>query len=184
MRYREGIGVAAFALLYLGAAHAAGDGSAAQEAFFANLHELCGQSFAGATEFPEDPDDPMVGKKLIMSVQSCSEDEIRIPFRVGEDTSRTWLLTLADGRLLFKHDHRHPDGTPDEITMYGGRATADGTPDRQSFPADADTVELIPEAATNVWTLEIDSDSRQFTYYLERHDKPRYKAVFDLSAPA
>jgi hypothetical protein len=87
----------------------------------------------------------------------------------------------ADGRgLIFKHDHRHADGTPDKVTMYGGLAAPDGTPHRQSFPADAETAKLIPEAATNVWTLELNTGKRQFSYYLERHEQPRYKAVFNL----
>lgn len=50
----------------------------------------------------------------------------------------------------------------------------------QSFPADAETTELIPEAATNVWTLQIDPEKKQFVYYLERQKKPRYKAWFNL----
>ena len=79
-----------------------------------------------------------------MSVETCGEKEIRIPFRVGEDRSRTWVLTLTDGGLLFRHDHRHADGTPDKVTMYGGLAAPDGTPLRQSFPADAETARLIP----------------------------------------
>ena len=116
----------------------------------------------------------------MMFVESCSERELRIPFQVGEDKSRTWILTLTDKGLLFKHDHRHPDGTPDKITMYGGWADASGSPYLQRFPADADTAKLIPEAVTNVWTLQIIPDKQQFTYSLERHAQPRYKASFSL----
>jgi hypothetical protein len=107
---------------------------------------------------------------------------IRIPFHVGEDKSRTWILTLTDAGLLFKHDHRHADGTPDKITMYGGLAAPSGTQYTQSFPADAETAKLIPEAATNVWTLQINPEKQQFMYYLERHKEPRYKALFNLKA--
>ena len=55
-----------------------------------------------------------------------------------------------------------------------------GTAQAQRFPADADTTKLIPEAVTNVWKLEINPETRQFTYSLERHGKPRYEAVFNL----
>jgi hypothetical protein len=151
-----------------------------QKAFFENLKKMCGQRLEGETRFPLDADHPMAGKRLIMSVESCSESELRIPFQVGEDKSRTWLLTLTEKGLLFKHDHRHADGTPEKITMYGGWADTSGTPYLQHFPADADTAKLIPEAVTNVWMLEILPEKRHFTYSLERHAKPRYKAVFNL----
>ena len=155
----------------------------AQKAFFQNLKKLCGQRFEGQTIFPTDQAHPLVGKKLVISFSTCGEKEIRIPFHVDEDKSRTWVLTLTDQGLLLKHDHRHADGTPDRITMYGGLANEVGTPYRQSFPADAATAKLIPEATTNVWTLEIDPDKQQLTYSLERDAKPRYKGVFDTKSP-
>ena len=153
-----------------------------QRAFFENLKRLCGQQFEGETAFPLDKEHPLAGKRLVMSVGTCREKEIRIPFHVGEDKSRTWVLTLTDAGLLFKHDHRHADGTPDKITMYGGLAAPSGTQYTQSFPADVETAKLIPEAATNVWTLQINPEKQQFMYYLERHKEPRYKALFDLKA--
>lgn len=154
------------------------------KAFFQNLAKLCGQRFEGHTEFPPDPNHPLAGKKLVMVVESCSKDEIRIPFHVGEDKSRTWILTLTDKGLLFKHDHRHADGTPDRVTMYGGWAATNGTAHMQRFPADAETAKLIPEATTNVWTLELIPDKQQFTYYLERHNEARYRARFNLKPQA
>lgn len=154
-----------------------------QKAFFTNLKKMCGKRFEGETQFPLNADHPMAGKRLVMSVATCSETELRIPFLVGEDESRTWVLSLTEKGLLFKHDHRHADGTPDEITMYGGLAAPGGTPYLQRFPADADTAKLIPDAKTNVWTLEILPEKQQFTYYLERDDKPRYKAMFNLVTP-
>ena len=165
---------------YVGSASFAHSQADSQKVFFANLIKLCGQQFEGETKFPQDPQHPLFGKKLIMKVASCSENELRIPFQVGEDKSRTWILTLTDKGLLFKHDHRHEDGTPDKITMYGGWAAVDGTAHAQKFPADAETAKLIPEAVTNVWKLEINPEMRQFTYSLERHGKPRYEAVFSL----
>lgn len=148
--------------------------------FFQNVRKLCGQRFEGATEFPKDePGHPLAGKKLTISIEQCSDNEIRIPLQAGEDKSRTWILTLRDGRLLLKHDHRHADGTPDKVTMYGGWGT-EGDANRQRFHADIETAKLIPEAATNIWTLELDAAKEQFIYALERHGQPRYKAVFKL----
>lgn len=188
---RNVVGLLLLLLVLLGLAHSrqAKQGSTrsarlvSQKAFFNNLMKMCGQRFEGVTDFPQNADHPMVGKKLIMSVGPCSQNEIRVPFQVGDDKSRTWILTFGVKGLLFKHDHRHPDGTPDQITMYGGWGDEGGTVHRQSFPADPDTVKLIPEAATNVWTLQINPEKQQFMYYLERNNQPRYRAYFDLKPP-
>lgn len=158
-------------------------GVEAQKAFFENVKKLCGRKFEGATDFPQDPAHPLAGKRLVMHVETCGAGEIRIPFHVGEDRSRTWVLTLTPGGLLFKHDHRHADGTPDRVTDYGGLASDDGSASEQRFPADTLTAGLIPEAKTNVWTMRIDEKKKRFTYYLERDGKPRYRAYFDLGKP-
>ena len=154
----------------------------ARTRFFGKVRELCGQRFEGETEFPPDETHPLAGKKLVITFEQCGENEIRIPLHAGEDKSRTWILTLRGDRLLLKHDHRHPDGTPDKVTMYGGWAR-EGDARRQRFAADEETAKLIPEAATNVWTIELDAASGRLTYALERHDQPRYKAVFSRTKP-
>ena len=158
-------------------------GARAQKAFFKNMKKLCGRQFEGATDFPADPSHPLAGKRLVMHVETCGEREIRIPFRVGEDRSRTWVLTMTPDGLLFKHDHRHEDGTPDRVTNYGGLASGDGTAREQRFAADAFTARLIPEAKTNVWTMQIDDAKKRFMYHLERDGAPRYRAYFDLAKP-
>ena len=160
----------------------AADARKAQKLFFENLSKICGERFEGVTEFPQDPKHDFAGKKLVIHVESCADNEVRIPFHVGEDTSRTWLLKLSDEGLLLKHDHRHADGTPDEVTMYGGWAT-EGNEWRQRFAADGETAKLIPEAATNVWTLEFDAAAGRFIYALERNGQPRYKAVLSRLKP-
>ena len=149
-----------------------------QADFFSKLSQYCGKTYYGKSVYPDDPGHDFAGKILEMHIKDCSDTEIRVPFKVGDDTSRTWLFTKTDKGLLLKHDHRHADGTPDEITMYGGYASAIGS--RADFAADAHTAHLIPDAATNVWSLSFDDEHETFSYYLERHAKPRYKAVFDL----
>lgn len=149
----------------------------ARDQFFATLKGLCGARFEGAMTFPADGQHEFAGKRLVAQIASCSDDEIRVPFQVGEDRSRTWVFSRTAGGLQLKHDHRHADGTPDEVTMYGGLASATGTPLQQSFPADAYTAKLIPAAATNVWTLSLSADGASLTYHLERDAKPRFTAV-------
>jgi len=150
-----------------------------QQAFFDKVKSMCGTRFEGKSVFPEDPSDSFSGKLLVAVIETCGDDEIRIPFMVGPDTSRTWVLKRTVNGLQLKHDHRHADGTPDEVTLYGGVAVDTGSAISQSFPADSYTADLIPEASTNEWFLSFSADGQELTYYLERHGKPRFKAVLN-----
>ncbi|QIL77288.1 hypothetical protein [Hymenobacter sp. HDW8] len=151
--------------------------------FFGRLSTLCNQTYAGKVVFPEGGKDPFAGKALVMQVQSCSPTEIRVPFYVGEDKSRTWVFTKSAQGLLLKHDHRHPDGTPDSVTMYGGYAKVGGSPYSQSFPADDYTAKLLPAAATNEWSTVLSEDRKTFSYILKRAGQLRFQADFDLTKP-
>jgi hypothetical protein len=118
-----------------------------------------------------------------MHVRSCSDDEIRIPFHVGEDRSRTWVITRTAGGLRLKHDHRHADGSEDAVTQYGGDTDGAGSATLQEFPADAFTATLIPAAATNIWTVEMVPGER-YSYRLRRVGTDRrFRIDFDLSTP-
>lgn len=158
--------------------------------FFDNLTLLCGKTFEGkivADQPPPAADDPFVGKRLIMHVRDCTSDEIHIPFLVGEDRSRTWIITRTKSGLRLKHDHRHEDGTPDELTMYGGDTLLSGTETRQSFPSDAQTVTLFTEqdrlvSVPNVWSLELNPGS-SFFYELLRPSGRLFRVEFDLKKP-
>jgi hypothetical protein len=152
-----------------------------RDAFFQTLAGMCGQKLEGRTVYMIEPSEPFVDARLTMHVAACDERELRIPFLVGDDASRTWVITQTEQGLLFEHDHRHEDGTPEDVTDYGGYATADGSRYRQRFPAHAATARMIPEAATNVWTLELRPSEGVFVYDLERHGAPRFRAVFALS---
>ena len=151
--------------------------SESQDEFFRMVASFCGTSFTGQSNFPEDPGDAFRGKDLVAHIETCKPNEIRIPFSVGEDHSRTWVLRRVEGGLQLKHDHRHEDGTPDEVTMYGGTTLSTGSHLAQSFPADDYTAGLIPEAATNEWFLSFSEDGIELTYYLERQGKPRFRAT-------
>lgn len=152
--------------------------------FFDRVAALCGQRFRGEPTYVPGPEHPMTGARLEMHVADCTDSVIRIPFIVDGDRSRTWVLTRGDTGLLFKHDHRHADGTPEDTTMYGGWASSVGSATRQAFPADAYTASLIPDASTNVWTLEIREPDGRFIYDLQRHGQARFRAEFDLQSSA
>ena len=153
-----------------------------QQAFFDRVKSMCGARYEGESVYPEDPGDAFRGQLLVAVIESCTDDEIRIPLLVGPDASRTWVLKRTTAGLQFKHDHRHEDGTPDEVTLYGGVAADPGSHLSQSFPADSYTADLIPEASTNEWFLSFSEDGQELTYYLERHGKPRFKAVLNKAA--
>ncbi len=127
--------------------------------------------------FPSDPKHDFAGKTLRAHIATCSSTEVRVPFQVGEDRSRTWVFTRSPSGLQLQHDHRHADGTPDPVTMYGGFANASGSALMQTFPADPYTAKLIPAAATNVWTVHLSPDGSELTYQLERDGKLRFVAV-------
>ncbi|OKL40640.1 hypothetical protein [Pontibacter flavimaris] len=154
-----------------------------QQSFYQSMSSLCGQSFSGKVVFPADGKDPFAGAPLMMIMQNCSDSTIRIPFIVGEDKSRTWVISKTAEGLQLKHDHRHEDGTPDEVTMYGGMASTSESELEQRFPADAYTAELLPAAATNEWTLALSPDGKTFSYILKRDNQLRFRADFDLTKP-
>lgn len=155
--------------------------AAGSVAFWDSLQKLCGKAFAGTVAAAPADDVTFKDKELVMHVRACEKNRIRIPFFVGADKSRTWVLTRKKDRILLKHDHRHEDGTPDKVTMYGGWTTNGGSISRQMFPADEETVEILPAAAANVWWIEI-VDGQYFTYNLRRVGTDRYFSVkFDLT---
>lgn len=149
--------------------------------FWKQLQSLCGKAFAGEVSDTAG-NGAFVNKLLVMHVHSCNDSTIRIPFFVGDDRSRTWVLTLSNDRILLKHDHRHKDGNPDSITMYGGLSTNSGLAEIQFFPADQQTVDMLPEAAGNIWWMTL--NKKHFSYNLRRVNTARVFTVrFALSIP-
>lgn len=164
----------------------------AQSQFLANLASLCGQAFAGriiANQPTPTTPDAFEGKELVMHVRGCEQPqtELRIPFHVGDDHSRTWVLTRTETGLRLKHDHRHADGSDDAQTMYGGDTAAVGTAVRQEFPVDNYSVELFKRegsnaSVTNTWAMEVETGKR-FLYELSRPGGRLFQVEFDLSKP-
>jgi hypothetical protein len=156
--------------------------------FLAALGALCGKAFEGRITInaPAAPDDPFVGQKLVMHVRECAPNVLRVPFHVGEDRSRTWVLTRTASGLRLEHDHRHADGTSDALTMYGGDTVDAGSANRQAFPANAFSKALFERegravSIRNVWTLGIEPDER-FVYELSRPGRS-FRVEFDLATP-
>ncbi len=162
-------------------------GQPAQEQFFRRLAGLCGQAFEGRVASPPvEADGAFAGKRLVMHVRDCGKDEIRIPFHVGEDRSRTWVVTRTASGLRLKHDHRHSDGTEDRLTRYGGDTAGEGTVRRQEFPADSESKSLfvregIEASTANIWAIEIEP-GRMFAYELRRPGR-YFRVEFDLGRP-
>lgn len=157
-------------------------------AFMERLARYCGQAFEGrvVANDPADPNDPFAGQRLVMHVRECDDGEIKVPFHVGADRSRTWILTRVDDGLRLKHDHRHEDGTDDVLTMYGGDTAEAGTAGRQQFPVDQFSKDLFERegrqvSMTNVWAMEIEP-GETFVYELARPGR-LFRVAFDLTTP-
>lgn len=154
-----------------------------QAEFWRSLSALRGQSFAGVIVEDSTASPDFAGKALVMHVARVEPGRILVPFHVGDDRSRTWVFTRHDNALRLKHDHRHADGSEDDLTQYGGDTRAPGSPTAQEFHADAHTAAILPAAATNVWTVEI-IPGRTYTYALRREGTDRrFRVEFDLTTP-
>lgn len=163
-----------------------------QDVFFAALTAHCGKAYAGRLASDQEVDADMRGKAMVMHVRRCSPDRIEIPFHIdglgpdgGWDRSRTWIVTRTATGLRLKHDHRHADGSKDELTMYGGDTVDSGTTTRQTFPVDSESIALFTRTGrsvsnTNIWSIETNADA--FTYGLSREGRD-FRVSFDYSQP-
>jgi hypothetical protein len=152
--------------------------------FLRNYFDYCGYAYEGRSVMVDLGDDhPLDGADLLMILDHCKEHEVRIPFYVNEDRSRTWILRRTDRGLHLSHDHRYEDGTPYEQNLYGGYSDGRGTALQQFFPADERTIEERPARAINVWENEFDRENERYYYRLYLAGELRYEAEFDLSRP-
>ena len=157
--------------------------------FMARIAGHCGEAFAGriVVNEPATDNDPFAGQALVMHVRECKAGELRVPFHVGADRSRTWVITRTADGLRLKHDHRHEDGSDDAVTMYGGDTTSAGSELRQEFPVDAFSIALferegLKASVTNTWAMEIEP-GRRFLYELRRPGGRLFQVEFDLQTP-
>ncbi len=162
------------------------------DAFLGRLAQHCGKAYAGRIVANTPPDgeappasDPFEGKALVMHVRECLDGELRVPFHVGDDHSRTWIITRTPTGLRLKHDHRHEDGSEDAVTMYGGDTADPGTEERQEFPVDGYSIEMflregLAASVNNTWAMEVEPETR-FLYELSRPTGRLFQVEFDLS---
>ncbi len=155
-----------------------------------HVSSLCGQAFAGALT-SEDPNDAdFAEQSMTMHVRRCEEQRFEIPFHIGEDRSRTWVLTRTGQGLQLQHDHRHEDGSEDAISLYGGYTdtrSSKTTPSSEftlHFPADDFSKQLfeangLSPSVANVWSMEIIPGER-FSYILTRPER-HFRVDFDLT---
>ena len=154
------------------------------DAFFSAIEQHCGRAFEGKVAVDNQPS-AAFDAKLVMFVRKCEQAELQIPFYVGDDASRTWIIKKTGSGLSLKHDHRHEDGTNDPVTMYGGHTRGAGYNQIQSFPVDQYSKELfaqqgLPQSITNTWQVYIYPD--MFSYRLVREGR-EFRVDFDLTKP-
>ncbi len=148
--------------------------------FWQELNQLKGKAFSGTIIAGPKNDTAFTGKNLVMHVRKVEKDKIYIPFFVGNDSSRTWVLTKNKSGILLKHDHRHKDGSSDKVTMYGGKTSNTGSKTKQLFPADQETTNLLPSAIGNIWWIDL-VPGEYFTYNLRRVNSDLLFSIkFDL----
>lgn len=156
-----------------------------QEVFFNTIAEHCGKAYEGrVTSGDPETDATWMNNRIVIEVRECTEDRIRIPLHVGDNHSRTWIITKTQMGLELKHDHRLEDGSDDPMTMYGGTTVTLGTPDSQAFPADEYSKQLFTQldatvSITNTWWMSF-PDENTFRYRLSRPNREFHVDV-DLS---
>lgn len=77
--------------LFVSAAAMAESNPVPSNQFWETLQTHCGNAYAG--KLADGQDRPEFTGDLVMHVKTCSDREIKIPFFVGDDLSRTWILT-------------------------------------------------------------------------------------------
>ena len=156
-------------------------------AYFERLTQLCdGQAYAGRLVSTDEADADFRDADMTIGPATCTGLMVRVPFRVGDDRSRTWEITRTTEGIRLKHDHRHRDGTEDVLTQYGGDSLPTGTSTRHDFPADDETKALfvregIEVSTQNTWVVEIEPGDL-FAYQMSRPNR-LFRVEFDLSEP-
>ncbi|WP_298632783.1 hypothetical protein [uncultured Umboniibacter sp.] len=144
------------------------------EAFWQQLSLHCGMQYQGVMVSDDEVDADFARANMLARFEQCSASEIRVPFWVGDDKSRTWVFTRQGETIEFRHEHRHSDGSFDEVTGYGGFGEPTDVNGQLDFPADEQTKAVfnatgLTVSLVNVWTVE--SSAEQFVYQLKRPNR-------------
>jgi hypothetical protein len=155
--------------------------------FVQRLRAHCGNAYVGKIVSEDADDDDWRSEEIIVAVQ-CTREGIRMPLHVGENRSRTWVLTRDGAELELRHDHRHEDGSEDALTQYGGFSDPKAqSGSRQNFPADESTKILfdkedIPVSKQNTWAMEVRPSQGLIAYEMSRPER-FFRIEFDTSKP-
>jgi len=163
--------------IFLMSMHLSASDGKPRDEFWSALQALCNLTFQG--EIALNKSTHKLEGVLEIKVHKCSPNRIEIPFAIGEDRSRTWILTRTQTGLRLKHEHRMPDGSLDEVTDYGGDTQTVGEAGRQTFIVDDYTRELVKGTDKNVWVFEIKDNSLAYELY-KGDETPVFRAVFQL----
>ena len=155
-------------------------------AFFNSMTKLCGKSFAGKLVAGDASDTDFAKADMRAHVRECSDSEIRIAFDVGEDRSRTWIISKVGDGLRLKHRHMLKGGTEDPVSQYGGDTQNSGSATRQEFPADEFSKQMFVAegrvaSTTNVWAFDL-QPGISLIYELSRPNR-LFRLEFDLKKP-
>jgi len=150
---------------------------------FSDLSAHCGQSYQGTVTSDDPRDADWASQTLVIEFRECMADVVRIPLHVGEDRSRTWVVSRMVDGLRLKHDHRHEDGSEDVLTQYGGDTIVPPADGRAEFPADQFSKDLfeaegIPVSMDNVWSITLTETT--LIYALDRPSR-HFEVTFDLT---
>jgi hypothetical protein len=163
---------------------AADPADAPRDAFFATLASHCPNAYRGRLAVAPPGDAMLTGtEELIVHFRECGADTLRLPFHIEReatgdwDRSRTWMFMRTPDGLELRHDHRHEDGTPDEVTMYGGHTVDEGTATRQEFIL---AERQAPDGSPLGWRVEIEF-GRRYTYGTIRGGEWTWRVDFDLT---
>ena len=146
---------------------------ASDTGLFEKLSANCGKAFMGRTKLDPAASETYRAVDIILHVRDCSDNQIQMPMHVGDNHSRTLIISkLDDGRLQLQHRHTHEDGSPDDLTLYGGftkQGSGDGM--RANFHVGDYTRQLfidhkIQRSLENVWTISM--GDKTATYELHR----------------
>jgi len=158
---------------------------AEQTAFMAQFKPFCGQAFAAKIVQDNQPS-PAWDYPLVVHIRDCEDNVVRMPLHVGDDRSRTWVLTQHADYIDFQHIHLHEDGSADAVSPYGGQTLAAGSAQLQAFPVDDASKALFIEngldvSVTNTWTIQF-VDEQTMSYQLSRPGRI-FEVHVDLSQP-
>lgn len=151
--------------------------------FFQNLSQLCGKAFVGKVAIDTENSETLRDKPIVLHVRKCSSSQLQMPLHIGDDSSRTLLISKTSEGLQLQHDHRYPDGKSHTASMYGGHTTSKGEATLQSFPVDDFSKTLflqteLKSSVNNVWQIGV--TNKMLSYRLTR---PSREVVieFDLA---